>query len=62
MVAYLAHPSIKQKEVKFLMNKICELLNFDLFSVYVVLKYAFIILDDFLSSCDLCENEFLYAK
>lgn len=62
MVAYLAHLSIKPKELKFLMTKTYALLTFDLFSVYIVLKYASVILDDFLSSCDLCENEFLYAK
>lgn len=62
MVAYLAHLSIKPKELKFLMNKTYALLTFDSFSVYVVLKYALVILDDFLSSCDLCENEFSYAK
>lgn len=62
MVACLAHLSIKLKELKFLMDKIYTLQTFDLFCVYVVLKYALVILDDFLSSCDLCENEFSYAK
>lgn len=44
------------------MNKTYPSLGFDLFSVYVVLKYASVILDIKLSSCDPCENEFSYAK
>lgn len=44
------------------MNKTYPSLGFDLFFVYVVLKYASDTLDIKLSSCDPCENEFSYAK
>lgn len=44
------------------MNKTYPLLVFDLFFVYVVLKYALVILGIKLSSCDPCENKFSYTK
>lgn len=62
MVTYLAHMSIKPKELKFLMNKMYSLLTFDLFSVYVALKFALVILDNFPSSCYRCENPCMQKK
>lgn len=53
MVVCLAHAYIKPKELKVLMNKINALITFDMFFVYVVLKYALVILEN-LPSCELC--------
>lgn len=56
MVACLAHVYIKPKELNVLMNKINALITSDVFSVYVVLKYALIILDN-LPSCGFCKKK-----
>lgn len=56
MVACLAHLYIKPKELKVLMNKINALITSDICSVYVVLKYALVILDN-LPSCGLCKKK-----
>lgn len=56
MVACLAHLYIKPKELKVLMNKINALITSDIRSVYVVLKYALVILDN-LPSCGLCKKK-----
>lgn len=53
MVACLTYAYIKPKELKILVNKINALITFDMFSVYVVLKYALVILDN-LPSYELC--------
>lgn len=61
MIACLSHVYIKPKELEVLVNKINALITFDMFSLYVVLKYALVILDN-MPSCELGKKRKGYLK